>query len=65
LDLSPQLQRQVNFEDTVNRLAREFALNRKFISSSPQRPALGSKEGPEQSSGFTGKGMQDINPIQP
>jgi hypothetical protein len=65
LDLAPQLQRQDNFKDTVSRLARELALNRKFISNSPQRPALGSKEGPQEPSGFIRQGIQDVNPIMP
>jgi hypothetical protein len=47
LELAPQLQRQNGFENTVNGLAWEFYLNGKFVTNSPQGPALGSKINPE------------------
>jgi hypothetical protein len=65
LNLAPKLQIQDNFKDAVSKLTRELALNRKFVSSSPQRPALGSKEGPQEPSGFIRQGIQDVNPFMP
>jgi hypothetical protein len=63
LNLAPKLQRQDNFKDAVSGLSRELALNRKFVSSSPQRPTLGSKEGPKQPSRFNSQRIQNITPV--
>jgi hypothetical protein len=63
LNLVPKLQRQDNFKDTISRLSRELALNRKFVSSSPQRPTLGSKKRPKQPAGFDSQRIQNIDPL--
>jgi hypothetical protein len=63
--LAPKLQRQDNFKNAVSRLSWELALDREFISGSPQRPALGSKICPEQSVGFSSKRIQNHDPILP
>jgi hypothetical protein len=48
----PQLQRENNFENAVSRLPREFFLNSKLVTSSPDCPALSRKEGPHCPLGF-------------
>jgi hypothetical protein len=63
LYLAPKLQRQDNFKDAVSRLSRELALNREFVSGSPQRPALGSKKSPKQPAGFSSQRIQNNDPI--
>jgi hypothetical protein len=63
LKRTPQLQRNHKFENNVSWLAREFLLNGKLITCSPESPALGSKKNPHQSFRPLPKRIQDIKPI--